>query len=309
MYLISLFHYLVCRSNKYQKIRQKYEFYTSFLSLKDIILLMVEISSKYKIGTRRFGSVNWIGAWTLYKKEVLRFLNVWIQTILSPLVSALLFLLVLSLAIGTDRGNVLGVPFINFLAPGLVAMQVIQQSFSHSSSSFMIGKVQGNIVDILYAPLSAGEVTIAITLASVTRSIMIAFISICIFQLFVDLEIKNYFTLITFTFLSSFILGTLGIITGLWAEKFDNMATVTNFIIIPLSFLSGTFYTIDKLPDYLHTISKANPFFYMIDGFRYSFIGTSDGSLFVGLIYLTVLSFVMWMTAYLLYKKGYKIKS
>jgi ABC-2 type transport system permease protein len=173
----------------------------------------------------------------------------------------------------------------------------------------MIGKIQGNIVDILYAPLSAGEVTIAITLASVTRSIMIAFISICIFKIFIDLEIKNYFTLISFTLLSSFILGALGIITGLWAEKFDNMATVTNFIIIPLSFLSGTFYTIDKLPSSLYTISKGNPFFYMIDGFRYSFINKSDGSITIGLIYLTVLSFVMWLIAYLLYKKGYKIKS
>ena len=270
---------------------------------------MVEITTKYKIGTRRFGTVNWIGTWTLYKKEVLRFLNVWIQTIFSPLVSALLFLLVLSLAIGADRGSVLGVPFINFLAPGLVAMQVIQQSFSHSSSSFMIGKIQGNIVDILYAPLSAGEVTIAITLASVTRSVMIAFISICVFQFFIELEIKNYFILIVFTLLSSFILGALGIITGLWAEKFDHMATVTNFIIIPLSFLSGTFYTIDKLPGYLHTISKANPFFYMIDGFRYSFIGKSDGSIFVGIIYLGTLSLLSWFTAYYLYKKGYKIKS
>jgi ABC-2 type transport system permease protein len=270
---------------------------------------MVEISSKYKIGTRRFGTINWIGAWTLYKKEVLRFLNVWIQTIFSPLVSALLFLLVLSLAIGTNKGNVLGVPFINFLAPGLVAMQVIQQSFSHSASSFMIGKIQGNIVDILYAPLSAGEVTLAVTLAAVTRSAMIAFISICIFYLIVDFEIKNYFILILYTFLSSFILGALGIVAGLWAEKFDHMATVTNFIIIPLSFLSGTFYTIDKLPVYLQIISKVNPFFYMIDGFRYSFIGQSDGSVIVGSIYLTILSFIMFMTAYILYKKGYKIKS
>jgi|TARA_B110000285_G_scaffold16219_1_gene15951 ABC-2 type transport system permease protein len=270
---------------------------------------MVEIKTKYKIGTRRFGYINWIGAWTLYKKEVLRFLNVWIQTIFSPLISALLFLLVLTLAIGTDKGNVLGVPFINFLAPGLVAMQVIQQSFSHSASSFMIGKIQGNIVDILYAPLSASEVTLAVTLAAVTRSIIIAFISICIFHLIINFEIKNYFTLIIFTFLSSFTLGALGVIAGLWAEKFDHMATVTNFIIVPLSFLSGTFYTIDKLPGYLYTISKANPFFYMIDGFRYSFIGKSDGSLTVGLIYLTTLSIILWMTAYLLYKRGYKIKS
>ena len=129
---------------------------------------MVEIGSKYKIGTRRFGLINWIGTWALYKKECLRFLIVWAQTIFSPLISALLFLLVLSLAIGNERGDVLGVSFINFLAPGLIAMQVIQQSFSHSSSSFMIGKIQGNIVDILYAPLSAGEVTIAVTLAAVS---------------------------------------------------------------------------------------------------------------------------------------------
>ena len=138
---------------------------------------------------------------------------------------------------------------------------------------------------------------------------MIAFISIIFFKIFIDLEIKNYFTLILFTFLSSFILGALGIITGLWAEKFDHHATITNFIIVPLSFLSGTFYTIDKLPGYLQTISKANPFFYMIDGFRYSFIEQSDSSITSGLIYLITLSFIMWMIAYLLYKKGYKIKS
>jgi len=198
---------------------------------------MVEINTKYKIGTRRFGLINWIGMFTLYQKEVLRFLNVWIQTIFSPLISSLLFLMVLSLAIGTDRSEVLGVSFINFLAPGLIAMQVIQQSFSHSSSSFMIGKIQGNIVDVLYAPLSAAEVTIAITLAAVTRSIIIALISIIIFYLIIDIEIVNYLYLLVFTFLSSFILGSLGIIVGLWAEKFDHMATATNFIIVPLSFL------------------------------------------------------------------------
>ena len=139
---------------------------------------MVEINTRYKIGTRRFGLINWVGAYTLYKKEVLRFLIVWIQTIFSPLISSLLFLMVLSLAIGNDRGEVLGVSFINFLAPGLIAMQVIQQSFSHSSSSFMIGKIQGNIVDVLYAPLSPSEVTLAVSFAAVTRSFLIAIISI-----------------------------------------------------------------------------------------------------------------------------------
>ena len=270
---------------------------------------MVEITKKYKIGKRRFGLINWVGAWTLYQKEVLRFLNVWAQTLFSPLISSLLFLLVLSLAIGTERGDVLGVSFITFLAPGLISMQIIQQSFSHSSSSFMIGKIQGNIVDLLYAPLSAAEVTIAVSLAAVTRSVMIAAISIIIFMLLIDIEITNYLTLISFIFLSSFILGNVGIIAGLWAEKFDNMATVTNFVIVPLSFLSGTFYTIDKLPSFLQTISEFNPFFYMIDGFRYSFIGKADGSITIGLIYLSILSVVTWLITYLLYKNGYKIKS
>ena len=166
---------------------------------------MVEITKKYKIGSRRFGLINWVGAWTLYKKEVLRFLIVWIQTIFSPLISSLLFLLVLSLAIGADRGDVLGVPFITFLAPGLISMQVIQQSFSHSSSSFMIGKIQGNIVDLLYAPLSASEVTISVALAAVTRSVMIAIVSIIVFKLIIDIEITNYLLLIMFILLSSFI--------------------------------------------------------------------------------------------------------
>ena len=270
---------------------------------------MVEITKKYKIGTRRFGLINWIGAWTLYKKEVLRFLIVWVQTIFSPIVTSLLFLLVLSLAIGNERSDVLGVPFVSFLAPGLIAMQIIQQSFSHSSSSFMIGKIQGNIVDILYAPLSAAEVTLAITLAAVTRSVIIAFISVIIFVFLIDIEIKNYYTLIIFTLLSSFTLGSLGVIAGLWAEKFDHMASVTNFIIVPLSFLSGTFYTIDRLPNFLQIISKGNPFFYMIDGFRYSFIGNSDNSILIGFYYLTILSIIIWFISYLLYKKGYKIKS
>ena len=248
----------------------------------DIRLLMVEIKMKYKIGVRRFGLINWIGAWTLYKKEVLRFLVVWIQTIFSPLVSSLLFLLVLSLAIGAERGEVLGVPFITFLAPGLISMQVIQQAFSHSSSSFMIGKIQGNIVDILYAPLSPAEVTLLISLASVTRSVLIAIVSIITFKLIIDIQITNYFYLIVFTFLSSFILGNIGIIAGLRAEKSDHMATVTNIVIIPLSFLSGTFYTIDRLQEFLQTISKANPYFYMIEGFRYSFLGKADGSIMIG---------------------------
>jgi len=170
---------------------------------------MVEIEEKYKIYEKKFGYVNWIGFWTLYKKEVLRFLKVVIQTIISPLVTSLLFLMVLSLAIGSDRGEALGFPFITFLAPGLIAMQIIQQAFSHTSSSIMIGKIQGNIVDILYAPLSPGEVTLATILAACTRSIIIASVSMVIFSLIIDLKFYNFYYIFIFTFLGSFILGAL----------------------------------------------------------------------------------------------------
>ena len=270
---------------------------------------MVEIEENYKIYKKTFGYINWIGFWTLYKKEVLRFLIVAIQTVISPLVTSLLFLLVLSLAIGNDRGEVLGFPFIVFLAPGLIAMQVIQQAFSHSASSIMIGKIQGNIVDILYAPLTAGEITLATNLAACTRSFIIAVVSIIVFSFIVEIKFYNFFYIFIYTFLGSFILSSIGIIIGLWAEKFDHMASATNFIIIPLSFLSGTFYSIDRLPNTLKNISEINPFFYMIDGFRYGFLGESDGSIRFGLFYLVILSFISWFVAYILFKKGYKIKS
>ncbi|MDB9811135.1 ABC transporter permease [Candidatus Pelagibacter sp.] len=270
---------------------------------------MVELNKKYQIGVRRFGYINWIGFKSLWLKECNRFTTVWQQTLLSPLVSSLLFLSVLSLALGNDRGDVLEHSFITFLAPGLIAMSIITQSFSHSVSSLMISKIQGNIVDMLYAPLSAFEVSMAIILAAITRSIVIALISIAVFSIIVEVPINNIIFIFIFGFLSAFVLGSLGFITGLWAEKFDHTATVTNFIITPLSFLSGVFYSIDRLPNLFQTISLINPFFYMIDGFRYGFLGVSDGSIIFGMIYLTVLSFVMWFIAFYLYKKGYKIKS
>lgn len=269
---------------------------------------MVELKNKYQIGIRRFG-INWVGAYSLYIKETLRFLNVFGQTIIGPIVTAILFLLVISLAIGNERSDVLGVPFIEFLAPGLIAMQVIQQAFSHSSSSLLMGKVMGNIVDLIGAPLSAGEVSLSIIFASVTRALIISIVSIIIFSLIIEIEIKNYVVFILYLFLSSFIMGAAGFIAGLWADKFDHMATVTNFIIVPLSFLSGTFYSVDRLPELLKTLSYYNPFFHMIDGFRYSFINNMDGSITFGLMYLTILSIIIWYIAYLLYKKGYKIKS
>ena len=267
------------------------------------------VAKKYQIGVRKFGLVNWIGFRTLYIKEVSRFLVVWAQTLLSPLVSSLLFLSVLSLALGNERGEVLGFSFISFLAPGLIAMSIIQQSFSHSVSSLMIAKIQGNITDTLFAPLSAAEVSLAIILAAVTRSIVILIISIIVFSLIVEIHIYSIFYIFVGAFLGSFILGALGFITGLWAEKFDHTATITNFIVTPLSFLSGVFYSIDRLPAFFQSISKINPFFFIIDITRFGFLGVSDGSIVFGLFYLTILAFVMWFLSYYLYKIGYKIKS
>ena len=269
---------------------------------------MFESDNKYQIGKRRF-RINWVGAYTLYLKETLRFLTVFGQTIVGPVVTSILFLCVISLAIGEDRPNVLGVSFIEFLAPGLIAMQIIQQAFSHSSSSLLMGKMMGTIVDLIGAPLSAAEVTLAVTLASVTRAFMISIISIIIFSIMIEIEIKNYLIFFIYMFLSSFIMGAAGFIVGLWADKFDHMATATNFIIVPLSFLSGTFYSIDRLPDFLNTLSYYNPFFHMIDGFRYSFIGQLDGSLQFGIIFLLIISLITCYISFLLFKKGYKIKS
>ncbi|SVD28058.1 uncharacterized protein METZ01_LOCUS380912 [marine metagenome] len=253
---------------------------------------MVELEKKYKLGVRRFGLVNWVGAYSLYKKEVLRFLIVSGQTLVGPILTSILFLVVISLAIGDERPDVLGVPYIEFLANGLIMMQVIQQSFSHSSSSVMMGKIMGTIVDIINSPLSAAEITISLVLASITRGLSIALISTIIFVFFLDLTIQNYFLWFLYLFLAGLFLGSAGIIAGLYADKFDQMATVTNFIIVPLSFLSGTFYSIEKLPNILKGLSYYNPFFHMIDGFRYSFIGQLDGSLKFGIFFLSIVSIV-----------------
>jgi len=270
---------------------------------------MVELQKKYQIGVRRFGIINWVGTYSLFKKEVLRFLTVSGQTLFGPILTSILFLTVISLAIGDQRADVLGVTYIKFLASGLIMMQVIQQSFAHSSSSLMMGKMMGTITDVVHSPLSSSEVVFAITFASAARGLLIALSSTLIFIFFIDLSIQNYLLWFVYLLLGGLVMGSLGIIVGLYADKFDQMSTVTNFIIVPLSFLSGTFYSIDKLPNFLKVLSNYNPFFHMIDGFRYSFIGQLDGSITFGIIMLTFLSLVITYLAYILVLKGYKIKS
>ena len=194
---------------------------------------MVELQKKYQIGSRRFGIINWVGTYSLFKKEVLRFLTVSGQTLFGPILTSILFLTVISLAIGEQRAEVLGVPYIKFLASGLIMMQVIQQSFAHSSSSLMMGKMMGTITDVVHSPLSASEVVFAITFASAARGLLIAFASTLIFIFFIDLSIQNFLLWFIYLFLAGLIMGSLGLMVGLYADKFDQMSTVTNFIIVP----------------------------------------------------------------------------
>ncbi len=255
------------------------------------------------------GAFKWIGLWTLYAREVRRFLKVYTQTIIAPVVTTLLFLAIFALAIGPAVGNVGGAPFLEFLAPGLIMMAIAQNSFANTSSSILIAKVQGNIVDVLMPPLSEGELTFAYAMGGVTRGVAVALavtVPMSAFGLMTPVEV---WAILYFGLAASLMLSLVGILTGIWAKKFDHNATITNFVIMPLSFLSGTFYSIERLPDIWQTISAYNPFFYMIDGFRYGFTGHADGSLAAGVLITAGLNVVLWLACHAMFRSGYNLKA
>jgi len=259
---------------------------------------------------RRIGAVNWIGVWTLYVKEVQRFSKVFTQTLLAPVVTTLLFLAIFTLAIGGrffDPST--GVTFGQFLAPGLITMAMIQNSFANTSSSMMISKVQGNIVDVLMPPLSPGELTCGYVIAGATRGVMVGLATGLAMWAFVPMRIHDPALILFHAVSASLALSLLGLIGGIWADKFDHIAAVTNFVIMPLSFLSGTFYSIERLPGLWHQIAQANPFFYMIDGLRYGFIGRADGSLLVGVLVMLGVNAALWTLCHWMFKSGYKLKA
>lgn len=258
---------------------------------------------------RRVGLINWIGLWTLYAKEVHRFVKVAGQTIFAPIVTTLLFLAIFKLALGETRGDIGGLPFEVFLAPGLVMMAVTQNAFANSSSSLLIAKVQGNIVDMLMPPISPAELLIAFAAASVTRGLAVALVVTLAMLPLVDLPLASVPWAIVFVFLASLMMGLIGLLTGLWADKFDHLAFITNFVITPLAFLSGTFYSIDRLPEFAQGIAHVNPFFYAIDGFRHAMIGQGDTSLALGGIVLAAINVALGLWALQLLRRGYKLKS
>ncbi len=257
---------------------------------------------------RRMGRVNGRGLWTLYMKEVRRFLNVFTQTLLAPMVTTLLFLAIFTLALGGGGRQVGGVEFAVFLAPGLMMMAMVQNAFANTSSSLVIAKVQGNIVDILMPPLSSSELTLGIAGGGVTRGLMVGLAVGLGMWLFVPLQIHAPLFIVFHAVMASLMLSLLGMIGGIWSEKFDHIAAVTNFVITPFSFLSGTFYSIERLPQVWQTVAHFNPFFYMIDGFRYGFIGHADGSLATGLVVMTLFNLFLWTVTHRMFATGYRLK-
>lgn len=261
------------------------------------------------MGVRRFGAVNWLGLYTLASREVRRFLAVWTQTLLAPLVTAGLFLLIFTLAVGTRRGDVMGLPFVHFLAPGILMMTVIQNAFANTSSSLVISKVQGNIVDTLMPPLSAGEMLLGYLAGGVVRGVVVALaVSVILFPL-IGLGVAHPLWCLLFVILGGTLLGALGIVAGIYAQKFDQMAAITNFIVTPLSFLSGTFYTLESLPPVMQTLSHLNPVFYLIDGLRFGVLGISDSPPLLALAVVVTTAAAVCGLCWSMLRTGYRLKS
>lgn len=260
------------------------------------------------MGVRRFGRVNWLGLRTLATREVMRFVAVWQQTVFAPLMTAGLFVLVFALALGRGRGEVMGLPYLQFLGPGILMMTVIQNAFANTSSSITGAKVQGNIVDTLMPPLSAGELLAGYLAGSVARAGLVAIVIGAGMMLVTGAGITHPLWAVTFVLLAALLLGGLGILAGIMAQKFDQMAAITNFVITPLSFLSGTFYSVEALPEPFRSLSHWNPVFYLIDGARYGVTGVSDAPPLRGLaICLLVVAAVLYLCWRWL-KSGYRMK-
>jgi ABC-2 type transport system permease protein len=255
--------------------------------------------------------VNWGGLKTLYIKEVRRFFKVQMQTVWAPAITTLLYLAIFTVALGRGGHRVLGVPFANFIAPGLIVMAMIQNAFANASFSLLVGKIQGNIVDYLMPPLSTGELIAGLVGAAVTRAFLVGFAVWLVMLLWpgVSVDVRRPELALWFGLMGSLLLAFLGLLTSVWADKFDHAAAVTNFVVTPLSLLSGTFYSVHQLAPTFRAISRANPFFYVISGFRAGFLGVSDSPLWIGAVGLLVLNLILWAVCYAVLKSGWKIKN
>jgi ABC-2 type transport system permease protein len=255
--------------------------------------------------------LNTEGLKTLYLKEVRRFFKVQLQTIWAPAVTTLMFLVIFAVALG--RGDILifGVPYADFLGPGLIVMGMIQNSFANTSSSILVAKVQGSIIDVLMPPLSAGELMLAWVGGAVTRAWLVGLAVWTVMAVApgVNVPVKDPLLVLYFGTMGAILLALLGIFTGVWADKFDHAAAATNFVIQPLTLLSGTFYAVERLGPTVAGIAHANPFFHVIDGFRAGFIGVSDGPLGQSALLLALVNVALWFLCYRVVKSGWKLRA
>ena len=256
-------------------------------------------------------NVNWGGLATLYVKEVRRFFKVQLQTIWAPAVTTLLFLVIFTVALGRSGRAVMGFAFADFLAPGLIVMGMLQNAFANSSFSLLVGKVQGTIVDYLMPPLSTGELMLGMAGASVTRAVLVGLAVWAAMLLWPNVHVipSHLWAVIWFGLMGSLMLSFLGLITSIWAEKFDHAAAVGNFVVAPLSLLSGTFYSIQSLSPAFRAISHANPFFYVISGFRFGFLGIADSPVWFGALILLAINLALGAACYALLRAGWKLKA
>ena len=257
---------------------------------------------------RAYHGVNWEGLRTLYVRECRRFMKVGMQTLAAPVVTALLYMLVFVVAVGGGR-EVHGVAYGTFVAPGLIMMQILSNAFANSSSSLLQAKFNGLMGDFLTPPLTPGEHVIGFGGGAATRGIVVGVISMAAVLPFASLPVAQVWAVVYFGLGAALIMGFIGIMAGLWAEKFDHMAAVTNFVIMPMTFLSGTFYLVERLPEPFRTFSHYNPFFYLIDGFRYGFIGRAESNLVIGAVMTAVLVVTLGWACLWMFRVGYKIKT
>ncbi len=255
--------------------------------------------------------LNTEGLKTLYLKEVRRFFKVQLQTIWAPAVTTLMFLVIFAVALGRGDILILGVPYADFLGPGLIVMGMIQNSFANTSSSILVAKVQGSIIDVLMPPLSAGELMLAWVGGAVTRAWLVGLAVWTVMAVApgVNVPVKDPLLVLYFGTMGAILLALLGILTGVWADKFDHAAAATNFVIQPLTLLSGTFYAVERLGPTVAGIAHANPFFHVIDGFRAGFLGVSDGPLGQSALLLALVNVALWFLCYRVVKSGWKLRA
>ena len=258
---------------------------------------------------RRYDGINWVGLRTLYLREVRRFWKVGAQTVAAPVVTTLLYMLVFVVALKGARPPLHGTPFAEFVAPGLIMMAILQNAFANASSILIQAKIMGTATDFLTPPLSPLELTIGFTLGAATRGVAVGLVKALCVMPFAKLGLANVALIVWFGLIASLLMGMTGVLAGLWSEKFDHLSAVQNFVVMPMTFLSGTFYLIDSLPQPFASISRFNPFFYLIDGFRAGFIGHAEGNLLIGVVMSAVLTVLMGAACWLVFRSGWRLKS